>query len=138
MPVRPLRRLLLLLPLLLAIGGCDADPPTAPPGNGVFVVAAAGGESFRILLRDPARLEEARRMIARGERKVVAGSLARGDGGFNTGYGWHLVPESVFFADVTIELCDGRPSDVEKDIDYWVDTVRQFCPWSARLVREEG
>lgn len=138
MPGHSLGRTLLLLPLLLAIGGCDAEPPTARAGNGVFVVAASGGESFRILLRDAAQLEEARRLIARGERKVVSGSLARGDGGFNTGYSWHLVPESVHFPDVTIELCDGRPSDVEKDLDYWVDTVGRFCPWSARLVREEG
>lgn len=137
MPGRSLGRMLLLLPLLLAIAGCDAGPPTAPAGSGVFVVAASGGESFRILLRDPAQLEEARRLIARKERKVVSGALARGDGGFNTGYSWHMVPESVHFADVTIELCDGRPSDVEKDLDYWVDTVRQFCPWSSRLVREE-
>ncbi len=33
-----------------------------------------------------------------------------------------------------MELCDGLPSDVEKDIDYWAGTVGRFCPWSAVLV----
>lgn len=33
-----------------------------------------------------------------------------------------------------IELCDGLPSDVESNLDYWVDTVRYFCPWSGKIV----
>jgi hypothetical protein len=37
-------------------------------------------------------------------------------------------------AEVTIELCDGRPSDLENNLVYWMDTVGRFCPWSARLV----
>jgi hypothetical protein len=40
-------------------------------------------------------------------------------------------------AEVTIELCDGRPSMVEENLDYWVDTVRFFCPWGARLLKVE-
>ncbi len=36
-----------------------------------------------------------------------------------------------------IELCDGTPSQVEANLDYWVDTVQRFCPWSAKIVRIE-
>jgi hypothetical protein len=36
-------------------------------------------------------------------------------------------------AEMTIELCDGLPSYVENDLDYWVDTVGRFCPWQAEL-----
>jgi hypothetical protein len=39
--------------------------------------------------------------------------------------------------EVTMELCDGRPSDVERDLDYWVDSVGRFCPWSSALVGVE-
>lgn len=37
-------------------------------------------------------------------------------------------------AEVTIELCDGTPSLVEADLDYWLNAVGRFCPWSAELV----
>jgi hypothetical protein len=38
-------------------------------------------------------------------------------------------------ADVTTEVCDGRPSYVEEHIDEYVTTVKRYCPWGARLVR---
>ncbi|MEO3993764.1 MAG: hypothetical protein QN229_05640 [Desulfurococcaceae archaeon TW002] len=41
-----------------------------------------------------------------------------GDGGFNKSWGWHLDPDTVEVADVTIELCDGMPSFVESELDY--------------------
>jgi hypothetical protein len=37
----------------------------------------------------------------------------------------------VSFADATIEVCDGLPSFVEADKDHWLNTVGEFCPWSA-------
>lgn len=64
---------------------------------------------------------------------VVAGRIVRGDGGFNTPWSWHLDPLSIEVPDASIELCDGRPSMVQSDLDYWVDTVHTFCPWSARV-----
>jgi hypothetical protein len=38
-------------------------------------------------------------------------------------------------AEMTIELCDGTPSLVEADLDYWLDTVQRFCPWGAKLIQ---
>jgi hypothetical protein len=45
-----------------------------------------------------------------------------------------MAPDSIEVADVTIELCDGRPSDVESALDYWIDTVGRFCPWGTEVV----
>lgn len=73
--------------------------------------------------------------MAEGVEDVVSGTLARGDGGFNTGWSWHWIPASVHAADPAIEVCDGRPSFVEEDLDYWVDTVGQFCPWGATVIQ---
>jgi hypothetical protein len=36
-----------------------------------------------------------------------------------------------------IELCDGNAVLVSQDVDYWVDTVGQFCPWDSYVAREE-
>jgi len=37
-----------------------------------------------------------------------------------------------------IERCDGDAALVSEAVDYWVDTVDQFCPWGARLSGETG
>jgi hypothetical protein len=50
--------------------------------------------------------------------------------GVNTGWSWHL--ENVEFAETTIELCDGRPSDVERQGVQFGGG--RFCPWSARVI----
>jgi hypothetical protein len=58
----------------------------------------------------------------------VTDKLARGDGGFNIPWPWHLEPDSVRMAEVSIELCDGRPSLIEEDLEYWIETVGSYCP----------
>ena len=122
-----------LASFLLALAACDSDPSPVHP---VYVVNVADQEDFRIALATAAQRAEAESLLASGRDRIVHGRLARGDGGFNAPYHWHLVPESVTFVDQTIEACSGRPmSDVEADLDYWVDTLGTFCPWGARIVR---
>jgi hypothetical protein len=43
-------------------------------------------------------------------------------------------PDNIEFADAAIEVCDGTPSFVESHIDHFVDVVKTYCPWSAKLV----
>jgi hypothetical protein len=48
----------------------------------------------------------------------------------NTGYTWHIDPADIEWADSTIEVCDGLPSDVEEG----AITSDRFCPWSAEVI----
>ena len=64
----------------------------------------------------------------------MTGKLVRGDGGFNQPWSWHLDPTSVRMAEISIELCDGLPSFVEGDLDYWLGTVKTYCPWSSKVM----
>lgn len=126
---------ILLLATLLA--GCNEGALGVSRG-GTFIVAV-GDERFRVRIDNALLATRARDMMARpSEQQIINGELARGDGGFNTGYGWHMKPNTIQFADFTMELCDGRPSDVQSDITYWVDTVKRFCPWGGRFVSEIG
>jgi hypothetical protein len=125
----------MLLLLLVALTGCD-EWPTYPDNGTIFVVEVVPGERFRILLNDPARIETARALLASGQTTVVHGELARGNGRFNIAYGWHLRPSTVTFVDVAMELCDGRPSFVQQELDYFMAKVKYYCPWGARIVAE--
>ena len=131
-------RFSLLALCALALAACDSSDP-APPALAVYeaeVDTDDGPERFRFGVATDAQVVEAEAALAAGRVGVVHGTVARGDGGVNDGYSWHLDPASVTFPDVAIEVCDGRPrSDVEADLDYWTETVGIYCPWGAQIVR---
>jgi hypothetical protein len=113
----------------------DSSASSGEPAAGVVVTFRVGDEEYRILLTDPADIEIARQLLAGEEApRIPNGRIVRGDdGGVNTGYSWHIDPESVEFADFTIEVCDGVPSFVEDG----TLTGDQFCPWSAEVIAIE-
>jgi hypothetical protein len=97
----------------------------------VVVTLEVVGETYRILLTDPADIAVARELLAGNEAPSIPnGKVVRGDPGVNTGYSWHIDPNDIEWADMTIELCDGRPSDVEANSI----SGDRFCPWSAEVV----
>jgi len=117
----------------IIVAACGGDADVARPLPAQEFVIEVEGERFRLRTSNPATASALDARRRSGSGGVVAGRLIRGDGGFNTPWSWHLDPLSIAVPDAAIELCDGRPSMVQSDIDYWVDTVRSFCPWSARV-----
>jgi len=105
--------------------------PAPTPGGVVVTVRVADAEEYRLRLTDAYDIAIAQRLLA-GESapRIPNGRVVRGDPDVNVGYSWHIDPDSVEFADTAIEVCDGRPSDVEKR----VITSDRYCPWSAQLV----
>jgi len=125
---------ILAVMVLLGAPACD-DTPTAPePAAATFRVQACSTETFSLRLTEPRLIDQANGLIGRAEQPIVSGALARGSGGFNEPWGWHMVPASVEFADAATEVCDGCPHMVEEDLDYWVGTVGRFCPWTSQIV----
>jgi hypothetical protein len=119
--------------LMIGAAACDGVL-LYPEDMAVFEVEVAG-ERFRIGLTTGTQIERAEALLASGAENNVHGTLRRGSGRFNAPYSWHLDPATVTFPDLTMEVCDGRPqSDVQSDVDYWVDTVKYYCPWGARIV----
>ena len=126
------RRAITMLMTAVALGGCqDATLPT----EGAVYRVESSGEIFHVHVLDEATIALIEtRLTAPTWQGIVTAEIARGDGGFNAPWSWHMVPATVELADLTIELCDGRPSLVEADLDYWIDTVRRFCPWGGQIV----
>jgi hypothetical protein len=122
-----------LIGLALLITACGGDVASMRPTPAQEFVIQVEGEQFRLRTSNPATASalDARRRT--GTLGVVAGRLVRGDGGFNAPWSWHLDPLSIEVPQASIELCDGRPSMVQGDLDYWVDTVGSYCPWGARV-----
>ena len=116
------------------LAGCDGSPTTGDDGREAFLVEVLG-EHFYVRATDPEAVAALNARVKSGEVSVVLGQVVRGDGGFNAPWGWHLDPASVEVADAAMELCDGRPSMVQKDVGKWIAEARVFCPWSAKVVK---
>ena len=126
-----MRRSLLVVALGLLAASCGIDSPT-PPSTMATVTLAVGGEIFRVALTTPEQVAAARAAQAGGRARIPNGRIVAGTQ-VNTGWTWHL--EDVAFAEATIELCDGRPSDVERQGPAFGGG--RFCPWSAKVIRIE-
>jgi len=125
---------ILALWLSAMLVGCGSIAPSgqpAPMPGVVVTVRVADAEEYRIRLTDPVDIAVARKLVA-GEAApgIPDGRVVRGEPDVNVGYSWHIDPDSLEFADTAIEVCDGRPSDVEKG----VITSDRYCPWSAKVV----
>ena len=115
--------------LLLAIlASACADGPTSPSRSAIVTFGVVG-ETFRVQLVGERQIEAARAAQGGGAARIPNGRILSG-AGVNTPWSWHL--EDVEFAEVAIELCDGRPSDVERQGTGFGGG--RFCPWSAQVL----
>jgi hypothetical protein len=115
-----------LLGVFLLSAGCDT--PTAPSDTALATFRVAG-EMFRVQLVGQSQIDAARAAQNGGSAQIPLGRIVAGSG-VNTGWSWHLV--DVEFVEAGIEVCDGRPSDVERQGVGFGEG--RFCPWSARVV----
>jgi len=122
----------------LALVGCagpDGGSPASPvPAAGIVVTFEVNeGERFRVLLTDPVDQAIANQLLVGAEGPDIPNGRIVRDTGVNEGWSWSLDPDDFEFADLTTEVCDGEPSDVESG----ALTSDRYCPWSARVVEIE-
>jgi hypothetical protein len=122
------------LALLGCAGPLDGSrvPPALPTGI-VVTFEVNEGERFRVLLLDPADQAIANQLLAGAEGPDIPNGRIVRETGVNEGWSWSLDPADFDFADLTTEVCDGEPSDVETG----ALTSDRYCPWSARVVEIE-
>lgn len=99
------------------------------------------GEDYSFIARtsDPAviaKIEDELELLFEERTLHIHGDIERGNGGHNNNWSWHFIPDEWDMVEVSVEVCDGRPQMVEDDLDYWIDQVGYFCPWSSRVVGE--
>jgi len=123
-------------PALVLAGMCVqasacSDTPTSGSAAGTATIAVAG-ETFRVSLVTADDVAAARAAQAGGRARIPNGRIVAGTN-INRGWSWHL--EDLEFVEAAIELCDGRPSDVERQGTAFGGG--RFCPWTATVLRVE-
>ena len=102
-------------------------------------VHTSTSETFVAGTSDPQVIEEVEAQLDKPPQernKHINGVIAHGDGGHNDGYPWYFVEGRWELAELSAEVCDGTPSFVSENVDYFVEDVGRYCPWSSRLGRE--
>ena len=90
-------------------------------------------ETFVIKLTDPQKIQQARDIIATGERKIVSGTIIKQPVYYNSPWSYHLDPKSIGFIDFAIELCDAAIRYLEDNRD---TAFPDWCPWGSQLLKE--
>ncbi len=123
----PFSSLFALVLSALSVAACGGN--VTSPSPSAIVTFTVVNETFRVQLTDAASIAAARAAQNGGPNTIPNGRIVAGTQ-VNTGWSWHL--ENVEFAAVTIELCDGRPSDVERaGVGY---ANGRYCPWGAKVM----
>jgi len=116
---------------LVAMGCSTGQVQSATGRPGIVVTFEVNeGERFRVLLTDPVDQAQAQRLLDGLDGPDIPNGRILHETGVNGGWSWSLDPADFEFADVTTEVCDGQPSDVESG----TLTSDRYCPWSARVV----
>ena len=121
--------------LTIAAAACFPAASAPPSASGAIIVTfeVNEGERFRVLLTDPVDQAGATRLLAGFDGPDIPNGRILRVTGVNEGWSWSMDPNDFEFADLTTEVCDGNPSDVESGSL----TSDRYCPWSARVVEIE-
>lgn len=122
--------------LILALFGCRQ--PTQTLSGGILVTFDVVGETYKIFITDTETIAEVFAVQNGQSRATIPnGKIVPQPVFYNEPWSWHIDPQDIHMAEMTIELSDGLPSQVEADLDYWANTVGRFSPWAAEIVQIE-
>ena len=123
-----------MLVATLAFGACaGGGGASGSPSGPVVVTFEVVDEQFKALFTDPADIDTARRLLAGEDVPSIPNGRVVRETGVNEGYSWSLDPNDIEFADVTVTVCDGLPTDVENGSV----TGDRYCPTSAVVLAVE-
>ena len=129
------RELILLLGIVIVVsiaGGSYIY--LANQSRGMYFVVDVLGERFTMLVTDQQAIQDALDNMNGLNNIHPIGVLDFGDGGFNQPWGWHYKPETVAMTAFSTEVCDAEPHFVQENLGYWVNTVKYYCPWAAKII----
>jgi hypothetical protein len=122
---------------MLVVAACGNESTGAPQEVIATFVVQVGSEQFAVRVVDQVTHDQLNARMQSGNEGVIMGRVATGNGGFNGPWTWHLVPSTIEVPDLSIELCDGTPSYLEAHRDEWISSVRNYCPWGAKVISRQ-
>ncbi len=99
--------------------------------GGAYITFDIGGESLRVWITNGPFIDQALQELTDPTGDVAIFNTLLDGRDCDPQWTWHPDPFDVVWAPAAVEVCDGRPSDVEFDKPYWFRIG--FCPWSLAV-----
>jgi hypothetical protein len=124
------RVIFFVLPLL--IPACKSENPIQGP-NGQYFTVQVENEQFTMYVTDPATIQAALENFQGKNNKFPIGQVAVGNGSINEPWNWHYIPETIRMTEVSVEVCDGKPSYVNAHLNDFL--AAGYCPWAGKIIK---
>jgi hypothetical protein len=113
-------------------GGAGGGSACDPPSDGLWATFDVVGETFSSAITNAAGIQQAIDLWHGDSSASIPNGELRCDAvPYNCSWSFHQDPKTIQFAEITTEVCDGKPSYVE---DHCASFGTNYCPWSAMLV----
>lgn len=117
--------------------GAEAGPRCDDRKGGAVVQILVKDQAFRLWSHSAAFIARANELKASGKTATAMfGKLIDGSD-CDTRWTFHVDESDMSWPDVAMEVCDGRPSDIEGNKPYWLNNVKRWCPWNTKVVAVE-
>jgi len=152
--------LLAVIALYFLPMGCDSTPaeqsvPTQPPQPTAIPMATpvtiptptpvvactmlatfdVQGERFTVFVTNPEVIAELTDDWTEGmNNKLPSGKLLRGAKDYNQPWNWYIDSEDIEMIYPEQGACNTTPSQIEANLDYYVDSIGRFCPSGAKFL----
>ncbi|MGE5224045.1 MAG: hypothetical protein ACM3PY_16520 [Omnitrophica WOR_2 bacterium] len=148
MAVINITRKLLVIPFLLItflLSSCSysflvpADPATSfSLQGGILATLKEGNQEFHVWVTNPDTIQQFLN-LQRGESHMIYGRILAGPGidNYNAPYNWHLDSQDTQIRNTSNKGCDTKLSDLEANINYYINDVKYICSQGAVLVKVE-
>jgi len=109
----------------------DAGPACAKRTGGAEITIQVNDQTFKFWSVNPAFIDKA--IALRDAKKPATIMFKRlvDETDCDPRWTFHVDPAEMEWPQLTTEVCDGRPSDIEGDKKHWINDVKRWCPWSS-------
>lgn len=137
-------------------GSCTKIGGYVPPGKYTAVVETQDGEArarfqigeyftvafesrpklrFGVFVTTADEIEQMRAEAAAEDKTLIVSGKVRGwRAGYNPDWRFVMDPRTIVLGEVFIEVCDGSPWYVQRNLDEWKG--QRWCPWSSYVLKQ--
>lgn len=102
--------------------------------DGAIIQIDVNGSSLRFWSQNPDFIARAKKLQQSHEARTAMFSALIDGRDCDPQWTYHVDEVRMSWVDFSVEGCDGRPSDIEREKPYWLRSVGRYCPWSAKVV----
>ncbi len=108
--------------------------------GGILATFKEDNQEFHVWVTSPDAIQQLLDLQqSKSHAPILYGRILAGPGidNYNAPYNWHLDPEDVQIRNTPSKNCNIKVSDIEANVNYYINNVKYVCSQGAILVKVE-